>query len=322
VSLVAGTPAGLDRPDSARVAGPARPRLTRRLASWVHARGWGLPLVMGPLLLFLLTMLILPLGSIVLMSLYARGEAGVIVRTVSLQNYAEFLTTPVYLRILLVSMVVGAVVALVSLVVAYLPACVLALNRAGARNLLLLLLIVPFWTSFLIRTYAWIIVLGTQGVVNGMLKQAGMLETSLGLLFNRGAVVLGLTHALLPFAIVPIYASVERIDDALLEAAASLGARPWAVFAEVIVPMSVPGIIAAGVLVFIEAMGAFITPQLLGGPADTMIAMLVQQRFLASYDWPLGSAVAVIYLVFTGLLMYASTVVRSLLARRTVGIST
>jgi spermidine/putrescine transport system permease protein len=294
-----------------------RPRLTRRIAGWGRARGLGLPLLLGPLLLFLLTMLVLPLGSIALMSLYARGEAGVIVRTVSLHNYVEFLTTPVYLRILFGSLVIGLVVAAVSLVVAYLPACVLALNRAGARNVLLLLIIVPFWTSFLIRTYAWIVVLGTQGVVNGMLKGAGVIDTSLALLFNRGAVVLGLTHALLPFAIVPIYASVERIDHALLEAAASLGARPWAVFAEVIVPLSVPGIVAAMALVFIEAMGAFITPQLLGGPAETMIAMLIQQRFLASYDWPLGSAVAVIYLVFTGVLLAASRAVAGLLARRT-----
>jgi spermidine/putrescine transport system permease protein len=299
---------------------PARPRITRRFAGWVHARGLALPLLLAPLALFLLTMMVLPLGTIVLTSLYARGEAGVIVHTVSLHNYIEFLTTPVYLRILLGSMLVGLVVAVVSLAVAYLPACVLALNRGGRRNFLLLLIIVPFWTSFLIRTYAWVIVLGTQGVVNGLLKEAGIIESSLPLLFNRGAVVLGLTHALLPFALVPIYASVERIDHALLEAAASLGARPWAVFAEVILPMSIPGVIAAGVLVFIEAMGAFITPQLLGGPADTMIAMLVQQRFLASYDWPLGSAVAVVYLLFTAVLLYVATVIRALVARHTVGV--
>ena len=299
--------------------GRARPRWTRRLALWGRTRGLGLPFLLAPLVLFLATMLILPLGSIVLTSLYARGEAGVIVHTLSLNNYVEFLTTPVYLRILLSSMVVGVVVAIVSLIVAYLPACVLALNRARARNLLLLLIVVPFWTSFLIRTYAWIIVLGTQGVVNGLLKEAGLIDASLALLFNRGAVVLGLTHALLPFAIVPIYAAVERIDHVLLEAATSLGARPWAVFAEVILPLSVPGLVAAGVLVFIEAMGAFITPQLLGGPADTMIAMLVQQRFLASYDWPLGSAVAVIYLLFTGLLLAASRAVANRLTRLTVG---
>jgi spermidine/putrescine transport system permease protein len=301
---------------------PAPPRLTRRVAGWARARGLALPLLLAPLALFLLTMMVLPLGTIVLTSLYARGEAGVIVPTVSLHNYVEFLTTPVYLRILLGSMLMGVVVAVVSLAVAYLPACVLALSRGGRRNFLLLLVIVPFWTSFLIRTYAWVIVLGTQGVVNGLLKEAGIIETSLALLFNRGAVVLGLTHALLPFALVPIYAAVERIDHALLEAAASLGARPWAVFAEVILPMSVPGVIAAGVLVFIEAMGAFITPQLLGGPADTMIAMLVQQRFLASYDWPLGSAVAVVYLLFTALVLYAATVIRALVTRRTVGLAT
>jgi spermidine/putrescine transport system permease protein len=314
------TPSASLAPSAERPA-PPRPRLTRRVAVWGRARGLGLPLLLAPLLLFLLTMLLLPLGSIALTSLYARGEAGIIVRTVSLHNYAEFLTTPVYVRILVGSMVVGLVVAAVCLVVAYLPACVLALNRAGTRNLLLLLIIVPFWTSFLIRTYAWIIVLGSQGVVNGLLRQTGLIDTPFAFLFNRGAVVLGLTHALLPFAIVPIYASVERIDHALLEAAASLGARPWAVFAEVIVPLSVPGLVAAGVLVFIEAMGAFITPQLLGGPADTMIAMLVQQRFLASYDWPLGSAVAVIYLVFTGLLLAVSRTVANLLARRTAGVS-
>jgi spermidine/putrescine transport system permease protein len=312
-------PAGAEPITTRRLPRPPGPRLTRRVAAWVHDRRLALPLLLAPLLLFLTTMLLLPLGSIALMSLYARGEAGVIVRTVSLDNYVEFLTTAVYIRILLSSMLVGLIVALVCLLVAYLPACLLALHRAGARSLLLLLLVVPFWTSFLIRTYAWVIVLGTQGVVNGMLRELGVVEASLALLFNRGAVVLGLTHALLPFALVPIYASVERIDHALLEAAASLGARPWAVFAEVIVPMSVPGLIAAGVLVFIEAMGAFITPQLLGGPADIMIAMLVQQRFLASYDWPLGSAVAVVYLLFTALLLYASTVLRTVVNRRTQG---
>jgi spermidine/putrescine transport system permease protein len=304
---------------SAEAVGRPAARLTRRVAAWGRARGLGLPLLLAPLLLFLLTMLLFPLGSIALTSLHARGEAGIIVHTISLHNYAEFLTTPVYLRILISSMVIGLVVSVVCLVVAYLPACVLALHRAGARNLLLLLIIVPFWTSFLIRTYAWIIVLGSQGVVNGLLRHGGLIDAPIPFLFNRATVVLGLTHALLPFAIVPIYASVERIDHALLEAAASLGARPWAVFAEVIIPLSVPGLVAAGVLVFIEAMGAFITPQLLGGPADTMIAMLVQQRFLASYDWPLGSAVAVIYLVFTGLLLAVSRTLAGVLARRTTG---
>jgi spermidine/putrescine transport system permease protein len=271
---------------------------------------------MTPLLVFLVAMLILPLGSIALMSLYARGEAGVIVRTLSLHNYGEFFTTAVYLKILIASMVVGLVVALLSLVLAYAPACVLALNRGGSKNLLLLLIIVPFWTSFLIRTYAWIIILGTQGVINGALTKLGLIESPVGLLFNRSAVVLGLTYSLVPFAIVPIYASVERIDEALFDAAASLGARPLVIFKEIIIPMSLPGIVAAGVLVFIEAMGAFITPQLLGGPGDMMIGMLVQQRFLAAFDWPFGSAVAVVYLAFTGVFMWAFTALRQRLGHQ------
>jgi ABC-type spermidine/putrescine transport system permease subunit I len=105
---------------------------------------------------------------------------------------------------------------------------------------------------------------------------------------------------MLPFAIVPIYASIERIDESILEAAATLGARPWSIFSEVIIPISLPGVIAAAILVFIEAMGAFITPQLLGSANEMMIAQLVQERFLGSFDWPFGSAVAVVYLVFTG----------------------
>lgn len=294
-------------------------RITTRISSWVRERALGLQLLASPVVLFLLALLVAPLGSIFLMSLYARGEAGVIVRTVSLHNYIEFLTTPVYVRILIVSMLIGLAVALVSLVLGYIPACVLALNRSASRNLLFLLIIVPFWTSFLIRTYAWIVILGTQGVVNGVLRQAGFIEAPLRLLFNRWTVVLGLTHALLPFAIVPIYASVESIDDALFEAAATLGARPWVMFSEVIIPLSMPGVAAAAILVFIEAMGAFITPQLLGGPADMMISMLAQQRFLASYDSPFGSSVAVIYLVFTGLLMYAFAALRALLRRQAGG---
>jgi ABC-type spermidine/putrescine transport system permease subunit I len=132
------------------------------------------------------------------------------------------------------------------------------------------------------------------------LRATGVIDSPLSLLYSKETVVLGLVHAMLPFAIVPIYASIERIDESILEAAATLGARPWSIFSEVIIPISLPGVIAAGILVFIEAMGAFITPQLLGSANEMMIAQLVQERFLASFDWPFGSAVAVVYLVFTG----------------------
>jgi spermidine/putrescine transport system permease protein len=162
-------------------------------------------------------------------------------------------------------------------------------------------LLVPFWTSFIVRTYAWIVILGSNGVVNGAAQSLGLTRAPWSLLYGRGAVLLGLIHAMLPFAIVPIYAAVERIDDAILESASTLGARPWAVFREIIVPISLPGILAAALLVFIDSMGAFITAQLLGGPQDMMIAQLVQERFLGSFDWPFGAAVSFIYLGFTGI---------------------
>ena len=165
------------------------------------------------------------------------------------------------------------------------------------------------------RTYAWIVMLGTNGVVNGALRGAGLVDAPLSLLYSRQTVVLGLVHAMLPFAIVPIYAAIERIDESVLEAAATLGARPWNIFAEIIIPISLPGIIAAAILVFIEAMVAFITPQLLGSANDMMIAQLVQERFLASFDWPFGSAVAVIYLLFTGLAFAVLLAGRQVIAR-------
>ena len=234
------------------------------------------------------------------LSFFKGGPAGSIVREYSIGNYATFLGEPVYLKILINSAVMGALVCVFTVVLAYIPAVALGLTRSRFKNILFLLILVPFWTSFIVRTYAWIVLLGGNGVVNGALRATGVIDSPLSLLYSKETVVLGLVHAMLPFAIVPIYASIERIDESILEAAATLGARPWSIFREVIIPISLPGVIAAGILVFIEAMGAFITPQLLGSANEMMIAQLVQERFLASFDWPFGSAVAVVYLVFTG----------------------
>ena len=257
-----------------RVALRPRPAgLMTRFTAWTRAHRLGALLLISPVLLFLLFMLLLPLASMVELSFFKRGPAGSIVRDISLVNYATFLQEPVYLKVLINS-------------AAFIPAAALGLTRSRFKNVLFLLILVPFWTSFIVRTYAWIVMLGTNGVVNGAMRGAGLIDAPLSLLYSRQTVVLGLVHAMLPFAIVPIYASIERIDEAVLEAAATLGARPWSIFAQIIIPISLPGVIAAAILVFIEAMGAFITPQLLGSANDMMIAQLVQERFLASFDWP------------------------------------
>jgi spermidine/putrescine transport system permease protein len=290
--------------------------LTTRFTAWARLHRVGAPLLIAPVLSFLLFMLMLPLASMVELSLFKRGPAGTIVRELSTINYVTFLQEPVYLKVLINSAIIGALVCVVTIALAYVPAAALGLTRSRFKNILFLLILVPFWTSFIVRTYAWIVLLGTNGVVNGALRATGLVDTPLSLLYSRQTVVLGLVHAMIPFAVVPIYASIERIDEAILEAAATLGARPWSIFAEVIIPISLPGVIAAGILVFIEAMGAFITPQLLGSANDMMIAQLVQERFLASFDWPFGSAVAVIYLVFTGVAFAALIAVRKLVERR------
>jgi spermidine/putrescine transport system permease protein len=288
---------------------------TTAFSLWARRGGLGPALLVAPVALFLMGMLLFPLVSLVELSLYRRGPAGTIIRDASLVNYISFLQEPIYLRVLANSAMVGAIVCVITVVLAYVPAVVLGLTRSRIKNLLFLLILVPFWTSFIVRTYAWIVLLGTNGVANASLRAAGVIEAPLALLYSRETVVVGLVHAMLPFAIVPIYASIERIDDVLLEAAATLGARPWSIFAEIIIPISLPGVIAAGVLVLIEAMGAFITPQLLGSANDMMIAQLVQERFLASFDWPFGSAVAVIYLLFTGVAFAALVAGRHLLER-------
>lgn len=299
--------------------GARLPRFTQRLttpfATWVRQNRLASILLFGPVALFLAGTLLFPLLLVLELSLYRRGTAGIVVETASLDNYARFFGEPIYLTILVNSAIVGVLVCTVTVVVAYVPACVLGLTRSRARNILFLLILVPFWTSFIVRTYAWIVMLGTNGVINGASRSLGLTDAPLSMLYGRGAVILGLVHALLPFAIVPIYAAVERIDDAILEAAATLGAPPAAVFREIIVPISLPGIVAAAILVFIEAMGAFITPQLLGGPADMMIAQLVQERFLGSFDWPFGAAVSVVYLVFTGVAFLLFTQARDALRR-------
>jgi spermidine/putrescine transport system permease protein len=277
-----------------------RASLTRSLSLFGRRHNVAPFVLVAPVVVFLGFVLLLPIAVMAEMSLYQRGQAGTIVKVMSLANYVTFLKEPVYLRVLGNSALIGTLVCAITVGLAFVPAAVLGLTRSRVKNVLFILILIPFWTSFIVRTYAWIVLLGTNGVLNGAMQSLGLVDTPVSMLYSRGAVVLGLVHAMIPFAIVPIYASIERIDDSILEAAATLGARPLAIFAEVIVPLSMPGIWAAGILVFIEAMGAFITPQLLGSASDMMIAQLVQERFIGSFDWPFGSAVAVIYLLFSG----------------------
>ncbi len=165
------------------------------------------------------------------------------------------------------------------------------------RSLLLLLVILPFWTSFLIRVYAWIGLLNGNGVINSALLALGIIHQPLSLLNNAFAVYVGIVYSYLPFMVLPLYAQLEKLDPALLEAAADLGCRPWQAFCRVTLPLSLPGIAAGALLVFIPAVGEFVIPDLLGGPNTLMIGKVLWDEFFANHDWPMAAAVAIAMLV-------------------------
>ena len=187
----------------------------------------------------------------------------------------------------------AALATLLCLLIGYPVAFAIARAPGIWRNLLLFLVILPFWTSFLIRVYAWIALLQPSGLINRLLLAAGLVETPVPLLYNGFSVELGLVYSYLPFMILPLYGSLSRLDESLVEAAADLGAPPWRVFLGVILPLTLPGIAAGALLVFIPAVGEFVIPDLLGGPDTLMIGKLLWQEFFDNVDWPAASAVAV-----------------------------
>jgi spermidine/putrescine transport system permease protein len=181
----------------------------------------------------------------------------------------------------------------------------LFISRSHARkNFYLQLVMLPFWTSFLVRTYAWLFLLRDTGLVNTVLMKLGVIHAPLSLLYNDGTVLLGLVYGYLPFMVLPIYATLERLDPALVEAAADLGARPLATVLRVILPLSRPGLVAGSVLVFIPCLGAYLTPDLLGGGRTVLVGNLVQNQFTSARDWPFGSAVSMLLMVLVVLLVW------------------
>jgi len=166
------------------------------------------------------------------------------------------------------------------------------------RGPLMMLVILPFWTSFLIRIYAWIGILKANGVVDNLLQWAGITTEPFELLYSDWAVYIGMTYCYLPFMVLPLYATLEKMDPTLLEAAQDLGCRPWKAFLTVTLPLSLPGIIAGSLLVFIPSVGEFVTPELLGGPDTLMIGRVLWNEFFANRDWPVASAVAIALLLF------------------------
>ncbi|KAA9003283.1 putrescine ABC transporter permease PotH [Affinibrenneria salicis] len=215
----------------------------------------------------------------------------------NLANYLQLLDDPLYIEAYLQSLRVAAVSTLCCLLVGYPLAWAVAHSRPATRNILLLLVILPSWTSFLIRVYAWIGILKNNGVLNNFLLWLGVIDQPLAILHTNLAVYIGIVYAYLPFMVLPIYTALTRIDYSLVEAAQDLGARPMKTFVRVLIPLTKGGIIAGSMLVFIPAVGEFVIPELLGGPDSIMIGRILWQEFFNNRDWPVASAVAIIMLL-------------------------
>lgn len=282
--------------------------LRRRLLGWLavrpSVRGWSL---VAPAGLWLVLFFVLPLLVMVGYSMMPRGTYGGVVPGFTLEHYRRFFD-PLYLAILQRTITVSVLCTLICLVMGYPVAYALARSRRW-RNLLLFLVVLPFWTSFLVRTFAMIFLLRDTGLVNTVLLGAGLIEEPLTLLYTPFAVMAGLVYSFLPFMILPIYASLERLDPSLLEAASVLGARPAARFWRVTFPLSLPGVIAGCLLVFIPALGSFLPSDLLGGAKQMLIGNLIQNQFTAARNWPFGSAASLVVMVtvLAGVLAYLRT---------------
>jgi len=265
--------------------------------------GWKAWALLTPMVLWLLAFVVIPGLILLVYSFCERDEVGGVIFALNLENYRRVFD-PIYLRIFARSIGYAGLTTLICVVVGYPVAYYIARASAELRNRLLLLVMVPFWTSFLIRTYAWITILKQEGLLNSFLQAAHLTSAPFNLLYTPTAVIIGLVYAYLPFMILPIYGSAEKIDNSLIEAAYDLGAGPLRAFSSVIVPLTMPGIAAGTLLVFVPSIGMFAITDLMGGAKVPMIGNVIQNQFLQARDWPFGAALGVIFM-----LMFALTYV-------------
>ncbi len=252
-------------------------------------------LLLVPALLFLVVFFLYPL-------VYVVGRSA---PDLSMDAYRRIFATPVYIRVILQTFRTSAMVTVLCLLLAY-PYAYAMTRAAGATFVALsIALLVPFWVSLLLRTFAWMIILQDTGLINRALLALGVIHQPLALIRNTIGVTIGMTHILLPYAVLPLYAVMSKIDPKLMEAASGLGAHPLRGFVRVFFPLTLPGVYAGSLLSFTLGLGFYVTPALLGGPRDTMIGQLIASQVSDQHDFPMGSALAVVLLVLTGLAFVA-----------------
>lgn len=270
--------------------GPSGPLGAR--GAWRRPGLWERVLLLGPGFAYILVLFVVPLGLIVSLAFFQRGRFGGVVYEPTLANFQRAVE-PVYVSVLVDSIVIAGITTALALLIGYPTAWVIANLPRRWRVVALILVVLPFWTNFLIRTYAWIVLLNSEGVVNGSLRAFGIIDQPLGLLYTDGAVVAGLLYAYLPLMILPLYSAIERLDPELREAAANLGATPARTFLTVTLPLTLPGVLIGSIFVFVPSIGNFVVPELLGGGKTVMVGNLIRDQFLKARDWPFGSVLAI-----------------------------
>jgi spermidine/putrescine transport system permease protein len=246
-----------------------------------------------PPLLWVTVFLFVPYAILFCYSFWSVSSAQTILHNWNLQNYLQLVRNPIYLQVLFRSMRIAASVTVLALLLGYPLAYYLSFHAAKRKDLLYQLVIIPLWASYLVRGYAWKTILGSDGVLNGFLQYLHITHRPVEFfLYSPFAVIITLTHIYTPFTLLPIYASLEHIPRNLVEASHDLGASPWSTFRRVILPLSLPGVLAGGTFAFVLTLGDFLAPLLVGGPSGIMISNVVVSLFGAAYNWPLGAAIS------------------------------
>lgn len=259
-------------------------------------------ILLSPALTAITLLLIVPLMFIVVYSFWLRTATGADQVGFFLDNWDKALGDRFYRDILFATLRIGAITTVVCAVMGY-PAAYFIARSKGNKGFLLLLLMLPFWISYIIRTMSWINILGVSGALNSGLMALGLVSEPVELLYNEVTVILGLVHYLLPFMVLNVFVSLDGIDTTLEDAANSLGATRWQAFTQVTLPLSLPGLAAGGLLCFVLGAGTYITPMILGGPRDAMFANLVFEAIIVQLNWPLGSALSLMLLIVLGALV-------------------
>ncbi|RUP00422.1 ABC transporter permease [Hyphomicrobium sp.] len=283
----------------------AESEFTRRAASARHQTLFQVGMT-APGALATLILVLFALGIVLFLS-FRTNDGSLLGGGFSFANFAGALSDPLYATVILRSLAIAGLVTLATVVTAYPVAYYLAFHAGKHRGLLLFVVTLPFWTSYLLRVFAWKVVLAYNGVLNSALLTTGITsEPILAFLNTPAAVVVTLAHAYAAFAILPIYVALENVPRSLIEAAEDLGARPFSIFRRIILPISMPGVLGAALVVFVPTVGDYVTPALVGGPNSTMIGSMIQAQFGKANDWPFGAALSVIVmLVILGVVLGA-----------------